>query len=272
LERRFVKLRKNAARSRLAAGIAVIVVHALILVIAVQVRRNACCDPTEDAAMVWLKLDPLPEPQRLEQTAQEEVEAQSAPRAAPPQPNQQLQDTAPEPSTVPSPPRQIDWQLNAARSAETIVRELVEGQNRSRGAARDAEQSGSQSPTLFEALPKHRHGEEGKHVNVDPVVWMNENCYTTLDKPVQTARDWIITGQARFAAPAINCVGGIGGSKINLVLVNLDSFTPPSINYVDAIGKRQANGRLFEHIRKRQEPPLPKAGTETNQLPEPSVP
>jgi hypothetical protein len=268
LERRFVKLRKNAARSRLAAAIAVVVVHALILVIAVQVRRNAaCCDRTEDAAMVWLKLDPLPK-QRFEQPARKEVEAQSDSRATPPQRNQQPQDAASEPL----PPRQIDWQSNAARSAETVVRELVEGQNRSPGAAKDAEQKGSQSPTLFEASPKHRRGEEGKHVNGDPVVWMNENCYTTLDKPVQTARDWIITGQARFAAPAINCVGGIGGSKINLVLVNPDSFTPPSINYVDAIGERQANGRVFEHIRKRQEPPLPKAGTETNELPEPSVP
>jgi hypothetical protein len=99
---------------------------------------------------------------------------------------------------------------------------------------------------------------------------MNENCYTTLDKPVQTARDWIITGRAGFAAPAINCIGGIGGSKINLVLVNLDSFTPPSINYVDAVGERKANGQLFEHIKKRENPPLPKAGIEMHELPEPS--
>lgn len=35
-----------------------------------------------------------------------------------------------------------------------------------------------------------------------------------------------------------------------------------------ALGNRAADGTLFEHIKKPEEPPVPKAGTEMNELPE----
>jgi hypothetical protein len=100
-------------------------------------------------------------------------------------------------------------------------------------------------PSLFDDPPKHKLGDVGSDASGDPVVWMNDYCYTELEKPVQTARDWISAGPGRFAPPKIRCLFPVGSGP--------------------------ADGTLFEHIKKPEEPPVPKVGTEMNELPERSA-
>jgi hypothetical protein len=169
-----------------------------------------------------------------------------------------------EPSQIQAP--SINWRANAVRSAQLAVDESTRERYRSFGPREEPTRSEESVPSVFEDKAKHESGDVGEGVNGDPVVWMNENCYTTLDRSVQTARDWVIAGKNSFAPASINCVGGESGS-FSLVLPNPASFTPPSLNYSIAIGRREPNGKLFEHLKKKEEPPAPKVGTEMNELP-----
>jgi len=119
---------------------------------------------------------------------------------------------------------------------------------------------------MFDTVPKHKYGDVGE-LGGRPVVWMSENCYTELDPAVRDARDRVLSNSSSFAAPAINCVGSETG-QFRLVMPNPSSFTPWSLNFTRAIGKREVDGTLFEHIKKPEEPPVPKVGTEMNELPE----
>jgi len=118
---------------------------------------------------------------------------------------------------------------------------------------------------MFREGPKPKYGDVGE-IDGKPVVWMSENCYTELDRLVRDARDAVLN-PGSFAAPAINCVGGETG-KFRIVQPNPSSFTPWSLNYSRELGTRKADGTLFDHIKKPEEPPVPKAGTEMNELPE----
>jgi hypothetical protein len=154
---------------------------------------------------------------------------------------------APPPVAIPEEtaanPPPIDWRRNALRSAE-IVAGRSGGQGYRHFGPREAgKSSGDDSaPSIFPGAPSHRRGDVDGDAHGDPIVWVNRRCYITLDKPVQTARDWTQGQPGQFAPPELRCLPGSGSG--------------------------QPDGALFEHIKKREEPPVPKAGTEMNPLPE----
>jgi hypothetical protein len=258
--------RNNDPRSRYIALTAVVALHVLLIQIAQRVAllSNRAHDEA-DEALVWLRLDQVREvPKMQSRTLEARVEVRE--RTAVPA---QRRDSLPsqQHAAASLPPAPIDWRSNAARSAQLVVEGAEQERYRSFGPRKPKPPEEPQAPSIFGDAPKHKRGDVSGHVNDDPIVWVNENCYTTLDKSVQTARDWVIANPGSFAPPSINCVGTDGGN-FGFVLPNPASFTPPSLNYMHPIGKKQANGKLFEHIKKPEEPPVPKTGTEMNELPE----
>jgi hypothetical protein len=227
-------------RSRYVAFAAVVLLHLVLLHLAQRMSGTAHRIQREvDDALVWLRLDRPAEPKsveppRTESSPQEQVRAQD-PEPIRDEPSEQAHVP-----TTPLPPRQVDWRGNAALSAERIVGAAGEQRYRSFGPRKDAPPGERQPASPFGEPPKHKYGDIGE-VGGDPVVWMNDNCYTELDKRVQTARDWALANPGQFAPPQIKCVGSGGAA---------------------------ADGKLFDHIKKREEPPVPKAGTEMNELPE----
>ena len=228
-------------RSRYVAFAAVVMLHLVLMQLAQRMSGAVHRMQREvDDALVWLRLDRPVEPKpvaasRLETAPQERVRMDT-PVSTRDSPSEQVQMP-----TTPLPPRQIDWRGNAALSAERIVGIAGEPGHRSFGPRKDPPPGERPTSSPFGPPPKHKYGDVGE-VGGDPVVWMNDNCYTTLDKRVQTATDWTKANPGQFAKPEITCVGGIGSAA--------------------------ADGKLFEHIKKREEPPVPKAGTEMNELPE----
>jgi hypothetical protein len=233
-------LRANDPRSRYIALAAVVALHLLLLQIAHRISGLTLRLQNEaDDALVWLRLDRLREPRREPRPVEEpRIEPQADVRVRTPAPEAPQPTQAP---TTPLPPRQIDWKSNAARSAQLAVEAAGQEGYRSFGPRKAPPPGEPQSPSAFAEPPKHKYGDIDE-VGGDPVIWMNDNCYTELDKRVQTARDWVAANPGQFAPPQIRCVGGIGSAA--------------------------ADGKLFEHIKKREEPPVPKAGTEMNELPE----
>lgn len=125
----------------------------------------------------------------------------------------------------------IDWRGNALRSAEIVARDNAGEKYRSFGPRKEGQRGEPETPSVFGNGPKHEYGAVGDDVTGDPVVWQSENCYTTLDKRVQTALDWVRGSPGTFASPAIWCVR--------------------------AVGRREPDGTLFQHIRPHKEPPVP---------------
>jgi hypothetical protein len=248
-------------RSRWIVFATVMALHIVLLQIAYRMQRSAREDDASEDALVWLQLDRPQEPRRAEE--------QGAPRPAPRSPSVAPTRTREVSASTTSPSlssRQVDWRANAARSAQRAVEGAQREQHRSFAPRKEPPREEPPPPSIFRAVPRPEYGDVGE-VDGRPVVWMNEYCYTELDRPVQTARDAVIANPGTFASPAINCVGGEDG-KFRLVQPNPASFTPWSLNYSQALGKREADGTLFEHIKKPEEPPVPKAGTEMNELPE----
>jgi hypothetical protein len=235
-------VRTHDPRSRYVALAAVVALHFLLLQIAHRISGLTLRLPIEkDDALVWLRLDRPVEPRPLEERiTKETVREPQADRinAPAPMPEEPQPMQAP---TVPLPPRQIDWRSNAARSAQVTVEAAGQERYRSFGPRKETPVGDAQSPSAFAEPPKHKYGDIDE-VGGDPVIWMNDNCYTELDKRVQTARDWVAGNPGQFAPPKIICMAPIGSGP--------------------------ADGTLFEHIKKREEPPVPKAGTEMNELPE----
>jgi hypothetical protein len=232
--------RARESKSRYVALAAVIGLHVLLLLIAQRISTTASFDLAADKALVWLRLDrPLETPRPEETTKQKEIAARTPPaRRQSPAPAETPPPTEP-PPTISAPPRQIDWRANAARSAERTVEAAGQERYRTFGPRKEPAPGEPHAPSAFGEPPKHKYGdidEEGG----DPVVYMNENCYTELDKRVQTARDWVNGNPGQFAPPQILCK--FSGSTVD--------------------------GKMFEHIKKREEPPVPQAGTEMNELPE----
>jgi hypothetical protein len=257
------RLSADDRSSRYVALAAVLALHAMLF--AVMQRIAGLAHRTEavaDRALVWLRLDTPIERAPVPVRDVRSNPPARAPSRAPPQ------DRSP-PAAIPNPslpPQRIDWRANAARSAEKIVGAGRDETYRSFGPRKTPEHEELAAPSIFRELPKHEYGQVSE-IGGRSVVWMNDNCYTELDTVVKSARDLVVTNSSSFASPAINCVGGDAGS-FHLVMPNPSSFTPPSLNYTRAIGRREADGTLFDHIRKHEEPPVPKAGTETNELPE----
>jgi len=224
--------------------LAVIALH-VVFIYAIQRMRSHRIDDVvhSDAPLVMVRVQlprpPEPEPQRLREQEARVSEPQEPKR---PEASSALEAAAPARPT-PSPPRQIDWRANAARSAQIIAEGSVEPGPRSFGERKQPEPEGAAAPSVFGSEPKHKLGDVGEDGAGDPVVWMSDRCYTTLDKRVQTARDWIKANPGAFAPADINCL-------------------------LFSVGSREPDGTLFEHIKKREEPPVPKAGTEMNPLPE----
>jgi hypothetical protein len=228
-------------RSRYVASAAVIALHLALLQIAqrVAIQSHEAQAHLQDA-LVWLRLDRPLQPRRAEQPQRESRDESRADTTRPPA---MADESEPVPSsTTPSPPRQIDWRSNASRSAQRVVEGASQERYRSFGPRGPLPPGETQAPSVFGDPPKHESGDLDPDATGDTVVWMNDNCYTELDRPVQTARDWVNEAPGQFARPQIRCLSGVGSGAVD--------------------------GKLFEHLKKREEPPAPKAGTETNELPE----
>lgn len=227
-------------RFRYVALAAVIALHLALLLMAQRIANIASrVTDVADHALIWLQID-RPEPPR--ERTQVPLPKLSTPRAeviAPTLPNEPNDAIESEP-TRPLPPRLIDWRANAARSAEKIVGSTGQPSHRSFGSRTPQQQVEAEPPSMFPDPPKNRSGDVDKDAGGDPIVWTNNNCYTELDKLVQTARDWVNAGPGSFSGPQIRCIarGTVG------------------------------NDTMFDHLKKREEPPVPKAGTEMNALPE----
>ena len=250
---------RDVPKSRYVALAVVVALHAVFVLVMQQMATFDFADIADDALILVPVDRPIPPPvDAVKPETQPQVEVRSSTPASPAAP----QVFAP---PAPSPPRQIDWRGNAARSAEKIV---GNGgiEYRSFGPRRPPAPGEPEPPSMFDTKPKHKYGDVGE-LGGKPVVWMSDNCYTELDPAVRDARDHVLSNSSSFAAPAINCVGGETGT-FRIVMPNPSSFTPWSLNYTRAIGKREADGTLFDHIKKPEEPPVPKAGTEMNELPE----
>lgn len=250
---------RDVPKSRYVAIAAVVLLHSVLISIAQRLGTLWIVEAPEGAALILVPVDrpaPPPRPEAAEPEPKPRIDVRS------PAPTQPTQVVAPVTSSA---PRQIDWRGNAVRSAEKVAG--ASGSPYLSFGPREASQPGEAAPpSMFETIPKHKYGDVGE-LGGRPVVWMSENCYTELDPAVRDARDRVLSNSSSFAAPAINCVGSETG-KFRLVMPNPSSFTPWSLNYTRAIGKREVDGTLFEHIKKPEEPPLPKVGTEMNELPE----
>jgi hypothetical protein len=257
-------LRKKDPGSRYVAFAAVVALHLVLLLMVARVASTShqVQDVLEDALLL-VRIDHAKPPPRLNPPTRERQVDVAAPAIS-----ARSTDEAPPAQSAPatSPPPNVDWRSNAIRSAQLAVEEASLERYRTFGPRKDTPRDDESVPSLFADEAKHQSGDVGEGVNGDPVVWINENCYTTLDKAVQTARDWVISNPGNFAPAAINCVGGEIG-RFSMVMPNPASFTPPSFNYSIAMGRKKPNGKLFEHIKKQEEPPVPKAGTELNELP-----
>jgi hypothetical protein len=251
---------REGRRSRLVAFATVMSLHLVLLQIAYRVtHRLRESDATGDA-LVLLRLDRPPQPRPADERAV------SRPASSTRSPAPIREESPPEPTVRPQPPHPIDWRANAARSAQLTVEGAQAEKHLSFAPRKEPPRDEPAPPSIFREVPNPEYGDVGE-VDGRPVVWMNENCYTELDRSVQTARDAVIANPGTFTKPAINCVEDENGG-FHLVQPNPTSFTPWSLNYSRALGKREADGTLFEHIKKPEEPPVPKAGTEMNELPE----
>lgn len=229
-------------RSRYVAVAVVIALHLLLLHIAQRMSGIAhrVQNQVEDA-LILLRLDRPADPTRVEEprpARQADVE-ERAPGASSiivaPQP-QPIQSP-----TAPLPPRQIDWRADAARAARVVVEAAGREGYRSFGPRKQSKVGESQSPPASRDPPKHKLGDTDE-VGGDPIVWLGNNCYMELEKRVPTAREWVAAGPGQFTPPPqIRCSGG---------------------------GRSATAGGNLEDSRKREEPPVPKAGTEMNELPE----
>jgi hypothetical protein len=223
------------------ALLAVCVLHALFLHVIQRMRRVESRDALDAPVVMIQQLSRVRELQRPRET--ERVQERSRERIPPvaeraPPVNQSSVPESSAPITPPA-PRAIDWHANAVRSAQVIVQGSLDGKSRSFGSPRQPERPARPPQSVFGPGPKHRAGDVGSDTYDDPVVWINDHCYKELEKPVPTARDFF------RIMPLVKCMW--------------------------PIGKREPKGKLFEHIRKPEEPPAPQAGTEMNALPERSV-
>jgi hypothetical protein len=220
------------------AVLAVFALHVFLLYVAHRARAAVFDrDAPRDHALTWVRLDrrdsAAPAINRRDRAADHVDDPQAVSRPLETTDSQDPSATTPLP---PSPPNPINWRANAVRSAQVVVKESVQERHRSFGAREKLNLTAKAPESVFGPPPKHKQGEVGEDTYGDPALWLNDNCYQELDKSVQTARD-VFT-----IVPMVKCVM--------------------------AMGRREANGKLFEHLKKREEPPVPDAGTELNELPE----
>jgi hypothetical protein len=221
------------------AMLAVVTLHALLLWAIERARTNRVDRSVElDRALILIPVRRASMPERAAESTPRE-DAAPDPRPLTPRPAPVTNAPVLIPPVTPTPPRAIDWRANAARSAQVLVERGLEEKYRSFGPRVQQPGEAPSPPSVFGEPPKHKAGDVDT-IAGDPIVWLNERCYMELDKQVQSARDWVLANPGSFAPPQIRCEGG--GSA--------------------------PNGDMFEHIKKREEPPVPKAGTEMNPLPE----
>lgn len=228
----------SAARRRSTTIAAVIALH-FVFVIVIERLRQQERDVVVDISLTLVN---------LEQRARREPQPQREPdepaprlRNMPPQAasaSSSSDESMPQAETS---PRVIDWRANALRSAEVVAAGSVKERYRSFGPKRTKAVDEPAVPSVFGDGPKHELGDIGGDPR-EPIVWLGDRCFLELEKPVQTARDWVVAGSGFFAMPIMRCM--------------------------NSLGRSEPNGKLFEHIKKREEPPVPKAGTEMNPLPE----
>jgi hypothetical protein len=223
--------KQEDAWMRSIAALAVVALHALLIFEIGRLRRSAYeVENSADDAMTLVMV-----PSVLDKVSHDTTnEVESKPSSS----LQRNAEVSHEPQLAIDPERDrkpgINWRANAARSAQLVVEDNAKDRYRSFGP-REQLDSDVDAPRSVFPEPKHQLGEIGEDPYGDPAVWLSDSCFQELDKPVPTARD---------------------------------VFTIISmVKCVMKIGKRPANGELFEHIRKPEEPRPPAHGTEMNPLP-----
>ena len=230
----------SARKDPVLAMVVVLALHVLML----YAIHRARMQERDDRALLDqpLLLVSIPERNRVESPPTDREPALSPIERRASRANEARTVEVDEPQSEPQPRGAINWRANAVRSAEVVAEAGRQEGYRRFGPRKPQPQDEAIAPSIFKEPPKHKLGEEGSDAHGDPVVWISDNCYTTLDKRVQTARDWIKAGPGNFAPAEFECMF--------------------------SVGRREPDGTLFEHIKKPEEPPLPKQGTEMNALPE----
>lgn len=182
----------------------------------------------DDPAMTWIDLRPATGDRTPPMT---QVEPD---RALATTSDVTRETTGPRPLTSPPtslPPRQIDWNANAAYHASQAVAAATKERYRNLGPRRPGPPPEPEVASLFESKPDVA-GEVGEDINGDPVLRLSEHCYQELEKPVPTARDYV--------------------DQRPLLRKCLFPF-----------GKREPRGDLFDHLKRDRPLPEPKPGSST---------
>jgi hypothetical protein len=217
------------------AVVAVFALHVCLSYVAYRLRAAVFeREAPSDHALRWVQVHPMQS--RAQRNDRTDTHRGAPQEIARPRQTRALEDSPAIEASLPSLPSPINWRANAARSAQVVVEESMQEGHRSFGPREQPDLDARAPESVFGPAPKHMPGEVGEDTYGDPALWLNDSCYQELEKPVQTARD-VFT-----IVPLVKCVM--------------------------SIGKREANGKLFEHLKKREEPPVPRAGTELNELPE----
>jgi len=221
-------------KTRIVAWLAVAALHGVFLAIAYHIRSSSPNEPErDDDALVWIDvMRPLISPPPIAMPRGQRIDSAPSAKSLPEHIEPDMATPARAPA--PTPPRQIDWQSNAARSAQAIVEASVQERYRS-FAPREQAASARTPPGVFGDGPNSTYGVAGEDAYGDPALWLDDNCFAELEKPVQTARD----------------------------VFTIVSLTKCYLS----LGKREANGKLFEHIKRPAAPSVPKAGTQMHELP-----
>lgn len=233
--------RTNAATSRLVAALAAFALHVCF---GYALQRMRSPQPSAATALetylVWIRIDradlPDIQPERVrEETLLRPEGARSHDVRTPVESSAELDART---STARS--AKVDWRAHAVRSAQVVVADTLEQRYRQFGPGQDRSPGEPQVPSIFGTGPAHKLGD----IEGDPreqIVWLNNRCFMELERPVQTARDWIVSNPGSFAPLLTKCLLPFGGSG--------------------------PNGKLFEHMRKPAEAAVPKLGTKIRELP-----
>jgi hypothetical protein len=220
-----------ASRVRIGTILIVMAVHwVLFLVFATKQRRDR--QETSSQALI---LVPVQMPQKI---AQSNFELAIAPRSLT---FDKLESSPPSLATQSpmSPPGSIDWQASAAVAAEAAVANHLRKERYRNFGPRKAEPVEPTVPSIFKE-PKHNAGDsETDAPNGITRVYQSEHCFTQLDFP--TLRD------PTDAALSL---------KTNLP------------RCMHGLGKSDADGELFKHLKKQRPLPELKPGIQSGPLPQ----
>jgi hypothetical protein len=216
---------------RIGAVLIVVLVHiVLLLILAYRQRRESV-----DESSMQLVLVPIEAPPREEVPALKAAIERSAKEN-----HVGTNERALEPSkSVPSAPS-IDWHASAATAADdAIAKHLREERYRNFGPRKPTPVE-PEPPSIFKT-PKHQAGDiERDELGGVARVYHSEHCFTELAFP--TLRE-------------------PGGSSDAASRINFPRCMYP-------VGKAEASGDLFDHLKKARPWPNIKPGTETGPLPE----